>query len=231
LRFLGGIPTPAGAARAIYATVEGIWIKGNELVLDIHTEQSDRQTISRRGAKTSLQTTNSHPPAKHADNNIYLAPDYWCVYKVARILKVKPNDVFYDIGCGMGRILCVVARRNIRKCVGVELFEDLCEIARSNALRLRGRKAPIEIICADAAVADLSEGTIYYIYNSFGIETLRDVLENIRTSISQSPRGIKIVYYNSVHEAFFQSCEWLEKFDSFNTFTRRKVTFWRNCPD
>jgi hypothetical protein len=87
---------------------------------------------------------------------------------------------------------------------------------------------PIEVICADAAVADLSEGTIYYIYNSFGVETLRDVLGNIRKFLSLRPRSIKIVYNNSVHEAVFQSCDWLEKFDSFNTSTRRRVTFWRN---
>jgi len=130
----------------------------------------------------------------------------------------------------MGRVLSVLVLRNIRKCVGIELFEDLDEIARSNALRSRGRKAPIEIICADAAMTDLSEGTIYFMCNPFGIETLRDVLGNIRKSISQGPRRIKIVYYNSVHEALFQSCEWLEKFDSFDTFTRRRVTFWRNRP-
>jgi hypothetical protein len=92
----------------------------------------------------------------------------------------------------MGRILCVFARKNIRRCIGIELFEDLCEISRANALRLRGRRASIEVICTDAAVADLSEGTIYYMYNPFGPATLHGVLENIMRSLLQAPGAQKL---------------------------------------
>lgn len=77
-------------------------------------------------------------------------------------------------------------------------------------------------------MADLSEGTIYFMYNPFGADTLRDALDNIRESLLRTPRSIKLVYYNSVHEGILQSCEWLEKYDSFNTVTKRTVTFWRN---
>lgn len=218
------------AARAIYFNVEEFWIKGNELALRIHTDRPDESTTARGNSEPGLQTAEGYPQPKYSDSLNYHSPDYWCLYKVARMLKPEPDDVFYDIGCGMGRVLCVLARTNIRKCVGIELKKDLCELARSNALHLRGRKAQIEIIYADAAVADLSEGTLYFMYNPFGVETLRDVLENIRESLSQNPRNIKIVYYNSVHEALFQSCNWLEQFDFFYTFTRRRVTFWRNPP-
>jgi precorrin-6B methylase 2 len=184
--------------------------------------------LSRGGSKLSLETTLGHALSKHADSCIYLAPDYWCVYRVARILRLKADDVFFDLGSGMGRILCVLARRNIRKCVGIELYEELCDMARSNALWLRGRKVPIEVRCGDAAVADLNEGTIYFMYNPFGADTLRDVLENIRKSLLSFPRSIRIVYYNSVHESVFRTCEWLERSEAFHTFTGRTVTFWKN---
>jgi hypothetical protein len=75
------------------------------------------------------------------------------------------------------------------KCIGVELLAPFCEIARRNAAGLRGRKAPIQIVCGDAATAELSEGTIYFMFNPFGADTLRDTLENIRGSLSQEPRG------------------------------------------
>jgi precorrin-6B methylase 2 len=217
----------SNAARAIYFKVEEFWIKGNELALRIRTDEPDTADWD---SDPGVGIADGHLQPKHSDGLSYQSPDYWCLYKVARMLKPEPDDVFYDIGCGMGRVLCVLARTNIRKCVGIELRKDLCALARLNALHMRGRKAEIGIICADASVADLSEGTLYFMYNPFGVETLRDVLENIRKSLSLNPRNIKIVYYNSIHEPLFQSCKWLEQFDSFHTFTRRRVTFWRNPP-
>ena len=241
LRMLARFLKPGSPAFSIYTGVEGIWIKCNELALNIHTDTEVRierrmegpgnpfqDNLSRQGSEKCLPEDDNQSLSKRLDSRSYSTPDYWYVYKVARLLKLDPEDVFFDIGCGMGRILCVLARHKIRKCVGIELFEDLCEAARSNGVRLRGRKAPIEIIRADAAVADLSEGTVYFMFNPFGAETLRDVLDNIGKSLTRNPRDIKIVYYNSVHEACFQSSAWLQKFHSFNTITKRKVTFWKN---
>ncbi len=82
-----------------------------------------------------------------------------------------PQDVFGDLGCGMGRIVCVAARKTVRKSIGVELLEPLCEIAHRNATLLRGRKASIQIVCGDATTVDLSEGTIYFMFNPFGART------------------------------------------------------------
>jgi SAM-dependent methyltransferase len=166
--------------------------------------------------------------AKHADNLSYASPDYSYIRSVARRLKLSREDVFYDIGCGMGRMLCVVARQQIRKCVGIELLEPLCETARHNSLRLRGRKTPIEILCADAATADLSDGTVYYLFNPFGKDTLRDFLANLETSIARNPRKLRLVYYNSAYESILEASGWLQKFDEFNTRGGLRVTFWKN---
>jgi predicted RNA methylase len=136
--------------------------------------------------------------------------------------------VFCDLGCGMGRIVCVAARGPVRKCIGVELLEPLCEIARRNAASLRGRKATIQIVCGDATTVDLSEGTIYFMFNPFGADTLRDTLENIRGSLSQKPRAIKIAYYNAQFVAVLEALEWLVKVRELETFGGHRVTFWEN---
>ena len=137
-----------------------------------------------------------------------------------------PDDVFYDIGCGMGRVLCVAARWRIKRVVGIELDQPLCDIARRNADRMRGRHAPIDVRCEDASTADLSDGTIYYLYNPFGPETMRDVLGRIRRSLADRPRRVRVVYHNSVHEDLVRSCEWLELTDVFKTLRGQRVTFW-----
>jgi len=50
---------------------------------------------------------------------------------------VPGTDAAVDIGCGMGRVLCMFARRPISKCIGVECDAELAAVARRNAATLR----------------------------------------------------------------------------------------------
>lgn len=166
--------------------------------------------------------------ARNGDNCRYATIGYRNVRRILRVVNPGREDVFYDIGCGMGRILCVAALRPVRKCVGVELLEPLCEIARQNANSLRRRKAPIHIIRGDAATVDLSDGTIYFMFNPFGPDTLRDTLENIRCSLSHKPRSIKIVYYHAKHQSVLQDQDWLAKVHEFDGFGGHPAIIWEN---
>ena len=204
-----------------------LWINCNELVLGIRTEP-ERPADHERNAVPEWWRGDVPERAQHDDNFVYATIDYWNVRKVVRALRPVPADIFYDIGSGKGRILCVLARKHLRKCVGIELFEPLCRIARRNAANLRGRKAPIEIVCGDATTADLSDGTIYFMFNPFGPETLRDTLYNIESSLTRSPRPIRVVYYNSVYESVLESLGWLERVHQFDSFGGQRVTFWEN---
>jgi len=166
--------------------------------------------------------------SRHGDNWRYASIGYHNVRRILRVVRPGPEDVFYDIGCGMGRILCVAAQQPLRRCVGIELQEPLCEIARRNAARLRRRKAPIEIVRGDATTVDLSDGTIYFMFNPFGPETLRDTLENIRGSHSKNPRPIKLVYYHAKYKSVIDDMEWLVKMHDFDRFGGHPVTIWEN---
>lgn len=203
------------------------WTKCNEYQLGIRTEP-DSGVDSARNPVQACSRGQVSTSAKHSDNFVYGTIGYLNVRKILRVVEPRPQDVFYDIGCGKGRILCVAARKPVRRCVGVELLEPLCQIARRNAADLRGRKAPIQIVCGDATTVDLSDGTIYFMFNPFGPETLRDTLENIRSSLSQKPRAIRLVYYNSQYKSVFEALEWLVKVREFETFGGHLVTFWEN---
>src|ERR1051325_2391786 len=91
---------------------------------------------------------------RHNDANGYQTVDYLNLRKIRKRLQLGSSDTVYDLGCGKGRILCVLAQARVNKCVGIEIFPDLCDIARRNADQLRGRRSPIEIRCADVANAD-----------------------------------------------------------------------------
>jgi SAM-dependent methyltransferase len=200
-----------------------VWTKCNESVLGIRTGPESKVICEQEPWRGEISED-----ARHSDNWRYATIGYSNVRKILRIVKLGPEDVFYDIGCGMGRILCVVAQKPVRKCVGVELLEPLCQIARQNATRLRGKKAHIQIVRGDATTVDLSAGTIYFMFNPFGPETLRDTLENIRCSLSQQPRAIRIVYYHSKYQFVFEGLAWLVKAHEFDRFGGHPLTIWEN---
>ena len=208
--------------------VRPLWTTLNDLVLNIRTMPPSASDASPGPGRPKWRGPFSRN-AKHDDNFGYASPNYWYIRAIVRRLKLGRNDVFYDIGCGMGRILCVVARHPIRKCVGIELLESLCVIARRNAHRLRGRETPIEIVGADAARADLSEGTVYCLFNPFGAETLHDFLANLELSVLHDPRRVRLVYYNSLHESVLKESGWLNMQDEFKTLSGLHVTFWESC--
>jgi len=214
--------------RSTAAVVKPWWTLANEFALGIHTI-SELPREERAAPRREWWRGEHSDDARYDDNHHYATIDYWNLRRVLRELRPGKVDVFYDIGCGMGRILCCAARRPLKKCVGIELFEPLCEIARENSRRLRGRKAPIEIRCADAAKADLSEGTVYWLFNPFGERTLMDTLRNIEDSIKRNPRKITIVYYNPTCEHVLTNAGWLQKVRESRAPGGNAITFWRNC--
>jgi precorrin-6B methylase 2 len=167
--------------------------------------------------------------ARHKDSIIYQGADYRNIRSIIRILRPQKNDVFYDIGCGKGRCLCMLARLPLRNVVGIELDPSLVEAARSNAARLRGRRTPIEVRCQDAATADYSTGTIYFLYFPFGTETMRDVLDSIKRSIDENPRTVTIVYYNAMFGQVLQNVTWLKSVHELKTLTGYPISFFSSA--
>lgn len=146
-------------------------------------------------------------------------------------LHLHPNDTVIDVGCGLGRIVCVCARRHIAKAIGVEISPELADRARENARRLRGRRAPVEILTADATRADYAEGTAFVMFNPFGAATMSVVLERIRQTLDASPRRLRVAYLNPREEGVFRSCGWLHRYgESHSPFYRTAATYWTNDP-
>lgn len=197
-----------------------VWRALNETWLGITTTEDALVKAGLQGAA---------PGARHADNYAYSTPDYLDLRRILARARLASTDVFYDIGCGMGRVVCLAARRRIARAVGVELHPGLAAIARRNAERLRGRRAPLEIRAADAATADLGDGTVYYLFNPFGADTLRAVLANIQRSLTARPRAVRFLYVNPQHAEAFAAARWLEPYDALKTFRGLDVRLYRGA--
>ena len=152
------------------------------------------------------------------------------IMKTIRLVRPKSDDVVFVLGSGKGRAVCHFARQPVRKVVGIELSRELCEIARVNAAKLRSPRAPIEIRHGDAAVADLSEGTIFFMFNPFGENTLRQVLGNIQNSNSYFDCEVRVIYMNARYSYTFEEFPWLEIAFEYVRARGQRVIIYRSCP-
>ncbi|MGE5308021.1 MAG: methyltransferase domain-containing protein [Deltaproteobacteria bacterium] len=124
-------------------------------------------------------------------------------------LKMSPEDVFIDLGSGKGRVVCSAARLRLKKIIGVELDDGLIGCARENLRIMKGARTPASIVRCDAAQYRFTDETVVFIFNPFGLMTLRSVLENIRDSIERMPRKVRIAYYNPQHRVLLDAQDWL----------------------
>lgn len=146
----------------------------------------------------------------HEDAAIYQATTYEQLRAMVEYLPLTADDVFVDYGCGKGRVLCYMALQNIRKVVGVELRQELIDIAWKNIRALKPQM-PVEIYKADAARFSSPDGTLFYLFNPFGSRTVKDVVGAIERSVKENPRLIRIIYNNTVYRYHLDMADWLVK--------------------
>jgi SAM-dependent methyltransferase len=165
----------------------------------------------------------------HQDGQVYQAISHRRLNLVFAAVRWGPEDVFVDFGCGMGRVVCRAAEKPIRKVIGVEIDPGLAGLARQNAARLKGRRAPVEILCADAATVEVGEGTVFFFYDPFGWRTVRQVLANILASLLTHPRNVTIIFARwHRHQPILEMCDWLE---GVETLDGDYIRIWRHTPD
>lgn len=179
------------------------------------------------------------PPGKRFDLGTHFADpvpyepvDYVLLRRYTRPIRLRPDDVVVDIGCGMGRMLCLFARRRVRKVIGIEFSRELAEIARQNAATVRGRRAEIEVRQGDACEADYSDATVIWMFNPFGPATMRTVMERLGRSLEAKPRTIQIAYVNPLHEDILAATGWLRRTGREQSlfFRTYGASYWSNAP-
>jgi SAM-dependent methyltransferase len=113
----------------------------------------------------------------------------------------RPQDAtFIDIGCGKGAALLLALDYGFRSLVGIELNGRLVPIARANLATYAARRG-IDYR-ADVQEVDATrfrfptEPSVVFLFNPFGAETLREVLDNLEASLERTPRDVVVAYMN-----------------------------------
>lgn len=159
-------------------------------------------------------------PDPLARNARYEPLNYSSLKAIAERLAPDADDVIYDIGCGLGRVVCYFARRPVKKVIGVDLDAGLLQTCRENLIRLRGRKAPVELRNIDAAEGDYSDATAVVLFNPFGAEVLRRALAKLQATVRATDRPIRIYYAFPVHRQVFDEFPVFRQTDAFSALCR-----------
>jgi SAM-dependent methyltransferase len=89
----------------------------------------------------------------------------------------QPEDVFYDLGSGLGQVPTLVHLLTGVWAVGVEIEPAYCRVARAGAEALG--ISEVSFVQADARAADYGPGTVFYLFTPFVGEMLQAVLDRL----------------------------------------------------
>jgi hypothetical protein len=98
---------------------------------------------------------------------------------------VAEDDVFVDLGSGLGHVPLLVSMLTGAQSLGVEVQATYVASARKCAQSLRLSR--VQFIAEDARNADLSRGTIFYLYSPFKGSILADMLSALRRESMRRP--------------------------------------------
>jgi SAM-dependent methyltransferase len=140
--------------------------------------------------------------ANSLDYNSY-APTPWDILPLALTRReVSTDDVFLDIGCGKGRVLCQAATHYpFKSVVGIDFSELMTGLSRENLGRVKrhivARKHLVHHIDArDFPIPD--EATVVYLFNPFVGRTFTELAQRLRQSYHRRPRALRIIYHDPV---------------------------------
>lgn len=151
-------------------------------------EEPDAGHIARYSETVFYQPT----PARH-------------IFSLIDLTALSATDVLVDLGSGLGHVPLLVSICTGARGLGIELEGTYVECARQCAQKLNLNR--VTFLQQDAQVADLSMGTVFYLYTPFKGSILHAVLERLRREAAT--RRIRICSYGPCTSVIAEE-PWLE---------------------
>lgn len=135
---------------------------------------------------------------------------------------------FVDLGSGKGRALLLAAQLGFKTITGVEFSEELHIAATKNMAAARGKWPNVErikLVCGDAALfSPPQQAVVCYLYNPFGADVMRKVIDAWTHAMSLHSLDVWIVYSNPTHLDLFRNELMLE-----HLFTKKGTAVLRRA--
>lgn len=107
------------------------------------------------------------------------------ILRLIETAMISRHDVFVDLGSGLGHVPILVSMIAGAQSVGVEMQPAYVASAQECAQSLQLSR--VQFVAQDARAADLSHGTVFYLYSPFKGSILADVLDALRKESSHRP--------------------------------------------
>ena len=130
------------------------------------------------------------------------------VLELIERVSLKKEDVFYDVGSGLGQVSMLVNLLSGVRAKGVDFEPAYCDYARRCAKELNLSR--VEYINADAREVDYSDGTVFFMYTPFEGRLLQEVLERLKGESRR--RKIKVCTYGPCTPQVSRQ-SWLKRVD------------------
>jgi hypothetical protein len=117
-----------------------------------------------------------------------------------------PGDVFVDLGAGLGQVVMLVHFFAGVQALGIEIEPAYCAYARRCAEKLG--LTGVSFVAADAQAADLSAGTVFFLFTPFKGEVFSRVMERVRAS--SLGRRVRVIGYGPCTEEIAR-LDWLRR--------------------
>jgi len=154
----------------------------------LQLEEPNEATIQRESEKVFYQPT----PARH-------------IFDLIGRTALTEADVLIDLGSGLGHVPLMVPICTPVRSIGIEVEATYVERAEQCAQKLNLNK--VTFIHQDARAADLSAGTVFYLYTPFTGSILSHVLALLRREAET--RRIRICTYGPCTPVVAEE-SWLE---------------------
>ena len=182
-------------------------LRGTELktrLLNPHEEYWDR--------KLGVRTFGYHPGGDLNDparSNYYMPTSYADLLKVFRRARLGSNDVFVDLGSGMGRAVFLASYLGVKEVDRTGVGAEPARFAEAN--RRRGDWSNVEFHLGDARKTIFPEVTLLWMFNPFGPAIMEEMLAKLR---EKRTGRLRIIYLNPLHDDELERAGWLTKVET-----------------
>ena len=142
-------------------------------------------------------------------NFVYGGTSYRAVRDLFRRLALAPDDVFYDLGCGYGRVLLYGALTSGARFRGIELIAE--RAAHVNAAAARLGVPNVDARAGNVLTSALRDGTVFFMFHPFFQTVIGDVVETLHRVATTKEIRIATINYG---DDPFGAQPWLEDFDA-----------------
>lgn len=174
-------------------------------------QPADEYWDRRLGISTFGYHPGSGAPGEREWYMHYSPTPYRDLFEILAMARLGDDDIFTDLGCGLGRAVFAASHRGARRAEGVELVPALARNAEQNRNLSRLAERNIAFFERNALDHDLSATTLLYMFHSFGGQIIAEILDKAKRDRrkTNARKPLRIAYVNPVCEEALRASDWL----------------------